>query len=140
VVSAITMVALEQFMKKTMLFTLSAALLGANVPSDAHHSTNLWYDVTKTQTIQGTFKDMLWINPHTVLHVVVAGRDGTQEIWSIETHANAVLARAGWRPDQFQAGEKVTVIGNPSRKGATQLSLLEVKTEDGRDFKVNAAK
>lgn len=127
-------------MKKAMLFGLSAALLAANVPCNAHHSTNLWYDVTKTQTIKGVFKDMLWINPHTVLHVVVVGDDGTQEIWSIETHANAVLARAGWRPNQFQPGDKVTVIGNPSRSGAPQLSLLEVITGDGRDFKVNAAK
>jgi hypothetical protein len=127
-------------MKKTMLLTLTAALVGLNSPSQAHHSTNLWYDVSKTQTIQGTFKDMLWINPHTVLHVIVVDSDGVQQTWSIETHANAVLARAGWRPNQFQPGDKVTVIGNPSRKGLPQLSLLEVRMEDGRDFKVNAAK
>lgn len=127
-------------MRKTLLLSLGAILLASTLTSEAHHSTNLWYDVTQTQTIQGTFKDMLWINPHTVLHVVVASSDGTQQTWSIETHANAVLARAGWRPNQFQPGEKVTVIGNPSRKGLAQLSLLEVKTEDGHDFKVNAAK
>jgi hypothetical protein len=127
-------------MKKALLMSSAVAMIAMNAPSQAHHSTNLWYDVTTTQTIEGTFKDMLWINPHTVLHVVVQGADGVPVTWSIETHANAVLARAGWRPNQFQAGEKVTVIGNPSRKGLPQLSLLEVKTDDGRDFKVNAAK
>jgi hypothetical protein len=127
-------------MKKAIHLSLTVAVLSMNAPTQAHHSTNLWYDVTTTQTIQGTFKDMLWINPHTVLHVVVQAPNGQQETWSIETHANAVLARAGWRPNQFQAGEKMTVIGNPSRKGLPQLSLLEIKTEDGRDFKVNAAK
>jgi hypothetical protein len=127
-------------MKKAILASLIAAVLSVNAPSQAHHSTNLWYDVTTTQTIHGTFKDMLWINPHTVLHVVVQGLNGEEQTWSIETHANAVLARAGWRPNQFQPGEKMTVIGNPSRKGLPQLSLLEIKTEDGRDFKVNAAK
>jgi hypothetical protein len=120
-------------MKKIALglgaFAMAAALAS---PGLAHHSTNLWYDMTKTETVQGNFVAMRWINPHTVVQVVANG-----EMWTMETHGTAVLARAGWRPNQFKTGEKLTIVGNPSRKGLKTLSLLEIKTEDGKDYKVN---
>jgi Family of unknown function (DUF6152) len=128
-------------MKKMIALGLAVvASLTFMARSYAHHSTNLWYDVNSVQTLQGVLVDLLWINPHVVMHVDVAGPDGKVQTWSVETHPTAVLARAGWRPTQFKAGDKLTIIGNPSRKGLNTLSLLEVKTDDGRDFKVNAAK
>ena len=122
-------------MNKIVLGLALAASVSS--PGLAHHSTNLWYDMSKVQTVQGEFVAMRWINPHTVVQVMVPGSNGQGELWSMETHGTAVLARAGWRPNQFKPGEKMTITGNPSRKGLKTFSLLEIKTEAGKHYKVN---
>jgi hypothetical protein len=118
--------------KIAIVLGAAAMAVALSSPSLAHHSTNLWYDMAKIETVQGDFVAMRWINPHAVVQVMAGG-----ELWTMETHGTAVLARAGWRPNQFKAGEKLTIVGNPSRKGLKTMSLLEIKTEDGKDYKVN---
>lgn len=125
-------------MKKSIFATLVLAGVALASPGYAHHSTNLWYDMKTTQTVEGTFVAMHWTNPHSAVEVAVIGPKGQKETWMMETHASNVLARVGWRPKMFKPGDKLTVTGNPARKkDQHMLSLLEIKTTDGRDFKVN---
>ncbi len=127
-------------MKKTVIgLTIAGAMLAAAGPSAAHHSTNLWYDMQKTVTLTGTFQQLRWINPHAVVQVYIKDAAGQPQLWQMETHGSQALARLGWRPAMFKAGDILTITGNPSRKGLNTLSLLEIKTTDGRDFKVNPA-
>jgi len=87
---------------KDVIFTgvaVAAALV--MVPAMSHHSTNLWYDMTKVETIEGEYVGQRWISPHSVLQVNVPGANGQKELWSMETHSASVLARADWKPKQF---------------------------------------
>jgi hypothetical protein len=49
-----------------------------------------------------------------------------------------VLARSGWTPKMFRAGEKLTLRGNPPRQeGKTAIHMLEVTQANGKTWTVN---
>ena len=122
-------------MRKVIFAGIAAtAVFGFVAPSYAHHSTNLWFDMGKRQTLEGTVVALKWINPHAILQFEVKEPDGTARIYSAETHNTAVLARSGWKPNMFKPGDKITVTGQPSRKGLPQMGLMEVKTESGKIY------
>ncbi len=116
--------------KITGLLALGLAL-GLGASASAHHSTNLYIDASKKQTIQGTFVALKMANPHAIIQLMAPGKGGKMETWAIETHAPGSLIRLGWKPNTFRKGEKITVIGNPSRNGDPYMNLVEVVFADG---------
>ena len=114
---------------------LGLVLSGRSV---AHHSTNLGYDVSAQERISGTFIDFRWINPHAILRLSRINAAGEEEIWSAETHGAAVLGRFGWRPQMFQPGQSLTLMGNPSRTSDSKtFHMLSATTEEGTTYSVN---
>ncbi len=114
--------------RQLVLLCVSVSLASA---AWAHHSFAM-FDLEKVLTVEGTVKEFQWTNPHCWLQVMVPdGKGGVQE-WSFEMGAMGMLARTGWKSSTLKPNDKVTVIMNPLKSGASSGRLLKVTLPDGR--------
>ena len=120
------------------LLTLSLSVLAAAGLS-AHHSIQAQFDVNKTFSIAGTVAKVEWINPHSYLTLNVKDADGKVQKWAFEMAAAGQLRGTGLsRADRggLKPGDEVTLSALASRDGSNTGLLLELKTADGRVFKL----
>lgn len=115
-------------MIKTWFQTAGLALLLAGGAA-AHHSDAM-FDKTKEITINGTVKDWEWTSPHVWLQVTA---DNGKEV-GFEAVSPNTMVRQGWRWNSLQVGDKITVVGNPRRDGASGGFLIQVTKADGTKF------
>ena len=107
-------------------------LLGsAAIPASAHHSFAM-FDRDKTVTLNGTVKEFEWINPHTWIRILVAGADGKEALWAIESASTGQQARIGWKSDSLKPGDKVSLQMHPLKNGARGGQLVNVTLPDGK--------
>ena len=120
-------------MTRMLLVALLTSLFLAETIS-AHHSFSATYNTDKTVSIEGKVAQFLLRNPHSFLHVVVAGKDGKEEIWNVEWAAAGQLA--GTFVNSLKAGDPVVISGNPARDPADmRLRMVTVKrTSDGANW------
>ncbi len=110
----------------------AAAVLAATLmisPVLAHHSMN-GFDRTQTIMVEGVVKEFSWTNPHSWIELEVT-KDGKTTSWNFEMTAPGYLARAGWKKTSVQAGQKVTITGNPLKSGEPGGLFVSVKLPDG---------
>ena len=113
----------------------AAALLALGLLAaapQAHHSIQIGFDTTKTNTITGTITKMDWRNPHAWLYVEAKDASGAVQAWQIEFGSANSLYRRGWRRDDLPVGATVTISGYVSRDGSRTLGATDVKLADGR--------
>jgi len=98
----------------------------------AHHNGNLYFDGEITVEMKNaTVVSLVLVNPHSRLEFTIVNEDGELEEWSAETQSQNALRRKGIRPDMVEAGDVVTVIGNPSRKGTDYLRMRQLILPNG---------
>jgi hypothetical protein len=107
----------------------------------AHHSIQAQFDIRKVLSVSGTVARIEYINPHSYLTVNVTDADGKVTKWAFEMAAAGQLRRAGLsRADRggLKAGDEVTVTALAARDGSNSGLAQEIKTADGRVFKLAA--
>jgi hypothetical protein len=90
-----------------------ACLASVGVASAHHGIAN--FDLNTDIEITGTVREMAFINPHSWLHLDVAGADGRITAWRCELRGASVLRRSGWTPEMFLPGTRITITGAPDR-------------------------
>ena len=111
----------------------AAVVLGAGVPTGAHHSLTVEFDITRTVTVTGLVTDMKWTNPHCWLSLDVKDAQGRVTKWQIEFSSPNALYRRGWRRSDLPPNITVTVVGYPSRDTSSNvMTANDVKLPDGR--------
>ena len=122
-------------MRPTLAASLGPAVAACVLSIAAHsafaHHTFAMFDLNRKLTLQGTVKELQWTNPHCFLQVLVAGHGTTQE-WSLQMNAPLDLYRNGWRPRTLKAGDKITVIVNPSKNGTHSGRFVSGTGPDGK--------
>jgi hypothetical protein len=120
-------------MRGTSVFAAASLALGLlTAAPQAHHSIQISFDTTKTNTITGTITKMDWRNPHAWLHVEAKDASGAVQAWQIEFGSANSLYRRGWRREDLPVGATVIVSGYVSREGSRTLGATDVKLADGR--------
>jgi hypothetical protein len=117
-------------------FLLCLTLIADPPVARAHHG-NAAFDVTKTVTLEGVVIRWQFINPHAGIWFEVAGADGQTVEWSGEFMSIQDLYRGwGWNKDTFKAGDRITVVGNPDRRGRAAVWVSKVVLPDGSEAEV----
>ena len=90
-------------------FTASVVVLVVAGPVLGHHSTAARYDLEQSLTVTGTLVQFRMISPHSRILVEVQGETGETVIWDSETSSGPTLYRRGWRIDDLNPGDRVTL-------------------------------
>jgi hypothetical protein len=113
------------------LAAVGAVLCGSMQPVAAHHSAAM-FDTTQSVSVEGVVTSYDWRNPHVYIALRVTEPDGTTREQQVEAGASSVLLPLGLTPDAVAVGDRVTVRGNPSKRGAGAVVLgRELVTADG---------
>ena len=113
-------------------FAVMSAVLA--LPATAHHSFNVFFDMSRIIEIEGVVTSFRLVNPHAEMLIDVPDAEGEAVTWRITARTGPAEARAeGWIPEDF-IGKQVKVEGNPTRReGGTAMSAGVVTfVDDGR--------
>jgi hypothetical protein len=100
----------------TLLLSLSV-VLASPLMAQAHHSFAM-YDQSRTVTLKGAIKTLMWTNPHVVIWLVGAPITGGQPAtWTVELTSPGNLTRIGWTRTSLKAGDAVELQILPLRDG-----------------------
>lgn len=111
-----------------MLVALAAV---PTVPALAHHSFAM-FDQQKDVTITGTVKEFQFNNPHCFIQLMVLGKNGVGEEWSIEMGPPAHLVSVGWSRMTIRPGDKITLHVHPLKEGKLGGAFISATTSDGK--------
>lgn len=115
-------------MPRSVCSTAAAALLCAAAITGvyAHHSIAAVYDNARRIEIEGNVTEFKFVNPHPVLVVEIGGEASGRESWELEMDNRSELAAIGVTASTFRPGDHVVASGNPARRLAHRLYLLEL--------------
>jgi hypothetical protein len=122
---------LRHFIHSSALAALVSGVMA--LPVFAHHSA-AGYDMTKTETAQATIKEFRWGAPHSSAIFVLKGPKGEQRVLVTSSAAPNIFLRQGFKPKDFQVGDKVEIMWHPTRNGTDGGILARIKFADGRVF------
>jgi hypothetical protein len=119
----------------------AVCLLAGGTSLLAHHSM-AGFDANKQVTIEGTVTQVNWTNPHSLFYVegkLAGATDAPAKKWVFEGPAPGGLLKQGWTKESLNVGDKITLIGNPSKGGSAFALLKEVITAAGKHLATGVA-
>lgn len=96
-----------------VLFVAGSFLAGSG--ASAHHSFAATYFEGKQVTIDGEVAQFQYRNPHSFLYVTVKDEKGDPQRWAIEWGGSGQLRGQNVTIDTVKPGDRVVVVGDPSR-------------------------
>ena len=125
-------------MSKLQISFTGILLLVAAMSVQAHHSFNALFDVSQTIHVSGEVAAFRFIAPHSYIQLIeTVTVDGNSEVmWEVETTTPGMLSRKGLTPQTLQAGQSISVTGNPTRDGRKLIRLLTLTMPDGQELEI----
>ncbi len=119
-------------MKSKTAFVLAGAICGLSGVVVAHHGAAGLFDEEVIEEVTGVVTEWLFVNPHPVLLLEVAGNDGQTTEWEVYFGPGAatIMRRRGFSEETFAVGETVTVFGHPAT--TTVINGLDVWGAEAR--------
>jgi uncharacterized protein DUF6152 len=110
----------------------AAGLVLAALSAFAHHGA-AEYDNSKTISVQGTVRQLQYLNPHALIFFNVKDDKGQTAEWTVELQSPNLLTRRGWSRSTLKPGDQIIVTGHPVKNGAKAMSGQKVVFTDGRE-------
>ncbi len=112
--------------------SLTALALLAGLSVSAHHNPGYYFDMRVAIVHSDvTAVSFTAVNPHGRLVYTMADEDGNEKEWVAELPANNMMRRFGVTGDMISPGDKLTLMGNPGRNGATMLRITHALLPSG---------
>jgi hypothetical protein len=108
------------------------ALLALALPAWAHHSHGN-YNMEAFTNLQGTVKEVRWMNPHSFIYMEIADGKAEPIVWSLETASITQLSRKGINKESIKPGDKITVRCHQLRDGSNGCLLGYVTMAGGSE-------
>jgi hypothetical protein len=100
------------------------------IPAGAHHSHGN-YVLETYLNLEGTVREVHWINPHVWIYLDVAGENGESTLWALEGGGIAAVTRRGWERNDVVAGDSINVRCHQLRDRSKGCLLGFVTTDGG---------
>ena len=100
--------------------------------ASAHHS-HANYIESEWITLEGTVREIHWMNPHSWIYLDVTGDDGEVLAWALEGASVTTLRRDGWTQDSIEAGDTISLRCHPLKDGARGCLLGYIRMDDGSE-------
>jgi hypothetical protein len=107
-------------------------VLASPLPTAAHHSHGNYARVEYTQ-LEGTVRQVHWMNPHSWVYLEVLDETGKSGIWALEGASVVTLRRNGWEPDSIAVGDTLRVRCHPLKDGSRGCLLGFIATANGAE-------
>ncbi len=120
-------------MKVKILISICGALL-MTPPASSHHNFAAHYQLEETVEISGIVSEFRFVNPHARVYLDVRNEEGELESWMAEGDASVALRRSGWAADQLKVGDRIEIVGHPSRAGSNMLGWKSITLADGTNI------
>jgi len=118
---------------RILRFVLTITYFLISIPLLAHHGASE-YDMTKIVTLNGTVKELQFVNPHSLLTFTVKDDSGKAMEWQGELPSPNLLSRRGWSRSTLKPGDQVTVIGSPAKNGEKGMQVKKLVFPDGHEL------
>jgi uncharacterized protein DUF6152 len=112
-------------------FAVAFALVSS---AEAHHSAAVFYQMDKEITVEGVVTSYMLGNPHARIYMTVKGANGEDQKWLAEGGSRTVLLRNGWTGDEVKPGDRIKIIGNPSRDGSYVVHWQKLVLGNGKEL------
>ena len=99
----------------------------------AHHS-NAGYDRDHQNKLKGTVVEFQWTNPHIQIVFEVKGHAGAVQRWIGEGPSPSQMIENGWTKETLKPGDRVSIVGNLPKDGASVVRLRWVTLPNGKDL------
>ena len=96
----------------SLVLTLCLAM-----PVDAHHSHGN-YDTSKWTVLEGVVRQIVFIAPHSIVHLDVKNDKGETTIWALEATNPQTIFLKGLKREDVRAGDTVKVRCHVLRDGS----------------------
>ena len=117
-------------MQKWLATTLWLWIVFNPCISIAHHSHGN-YLTTDWILLDGTVRELHWMNPHSWLYLEVVNADSQPTVWALEGASVTTLRRGGWTQGSVEVGDKISVRCHPLKDGSRGCLLGYLTTEAG---------
>ncbi len=111
---------------------LSCALV-YSASASSHHNPAAHYLVDERMRIEGVVTEFRPVNPHSRIYFTAVNEDGEQEAWMAEGDSIINLRRSGWTDDQLKPGDRIQILGRPSRDGSNLVEWTFITLPDGSE-------
>ncbi|MCE2540874.1 MAG: hypothetical protein J4G16_10945 [Acidobacteria bacterium] len=86
----------------------------------------------RSTTTRRAWRRFLFRNPHSFLFLDGEDENGETIAWEVEMGTAVSMSRRGWTPQTIQVGDRIRVVGQPSRNPGTHgICCAEIMRPDG---------
>ena len=117
---------------KVLFFTCSVTLMFGLAL--AHHNPRAHYLVDERMNIDGVVTEFRAVNPHSRIYLDSINEAGDLEEWMAEGDSIINLRRSGWTDDQLKPGDRIHIVGRPSRYGSNLVEWTFITFTDGTEI------
>lgn len=117
-------------MKQSIASLVVIGTIISAFPARAHHS-DYNYQTEEWIHLQGTVREVHWVNPHAWIYLDVTNAEIGAETWALEGAGVAALESDGWTRDSVEVGDEISVQCHRLRSGARGCLLGYIEMDDG---------
>ena len=102
-------------MRRSLGILAVTAVALAATPAGAHHDFAITYLTDRTVTIEGELAQLVFRNPHSLVHLVALDSRGREVRYAVEWASAGELEGQGVTSQTLKVGDHVVVTGSPGR-------------------------
>ena len=120
-------------MRSTITVASTIFSLAMLTPMVWGHHSHANYSEGEWLFLEGTVREIYWMNPHSWIYLDVVDLGGQSRAWATEGASLAELRRDGWTENSIQAGDELTLKCHPLTDGARGCLLGYITLEDNSE-------